>query len=86
MVAAEDDGPTAVRDVAIEGAEGGQNGGVFSELVSPRGDAAGEAGAGAAAVAAAWSDTRPMPAQLSSYPATCLLAAIFVTVSRGGSE
>lgn len=88
--AAEDDDPAAVFDAAVvvPGAAAGQNGGggSISVPVSPRGEAAGEAVAGAraaaAAAAAAWSDARPVSEQLSSYPATCFLVAIFVTVRR----
>lgn len=58
---------------------GGQNGGVF--VPASRADAAGTA---VAAAAAAWSDARPLSEQLPSYPATCLLAGVFVTVRRGG--
>lgn len=36
--------------------------------------------AAAPAGAAYWSDGRPLSEQLSSYPATCFLAAVFVTV------
>lgn len=41
--------------------------------------------AAAAAAAAAWSDARPLSEQLPTYPATCLLAAVFVTVRTGKS-
>lgn len=51
-----------------DAAGGGQNGGVLSP--------------GAAAAAAAWSDSRPFSEQGPTYPATCLLAAVFVTVRR----
>lgn len=37
-------------------------------------------GPGAAGVATAWSDSRRFSEQVHSYPATCLLAAVFITV------
>eukprot|EP00752_Nemacystus_decipiens_P008912 g7957.t1 len=51
---------------AAASAEGVQNGGVLAP--------------GAVRAAAAWSDSRPFSEQMHSYPATCLLAAVFVTV------
>lgn len=63
--------PGAVFDVPGQGdtpeVAGGQDGGV----ISPGG-----------AAAAAWSDSRPFSEQIYSYPATCLIAAVFVTVRK----
>lgn len=52
-----------------DAAGGGQNGG-------------GLAPPGAAGAATAWSDSRPFSGQIPSYPVTCLLIAVFITVSR----
>ena len=70
FVAEEGDAAAIVGGVA---AAAGQNGGGF---VRPSAKAA------AALTAEGWADARPLSEQLSSYPATCLLAAIFVTVRR----
>lgn len=69
-------GPAAMF-VANEGdaAIGGQNGGAFVRpLASPK--------AATALTTDGWADVRPLSEQLSSYPATCFLAALFVTVRR----
>lgn len=69
-------GPAAVV-VANEGdaAIGGQSGGGFVLPVAPP-------KAATAITTDGWPDTRPLSEQLSSYPATCFLAALFVTVRR----
>jgi len=66
-------GPAAMF-VADEG-DAGQNGGVFIRpLASPK--------AATALATDGWADARPLSEQLSSYPSTCLLAALFVTVRK----